>query len=149
MKSSRFSLFAYSIIFLISLSLRVSLALVNREADDNHMFPVRNIMLTNSLPTKAAGGESFQPKLYHYTVARLAKLEGINPWNKNGLMLMGQLINFIAGLIIVLVAFMLIKYFPVGNEKLKLLTFGLVALSPSLIRINSQASNDTFVILLS
>jgi len=38
---------------------------------------------------------------------------------------------------------------PVTNKWLKLLAFGLVALNPALIAINSQATNDTFAILFS
>jgi 4-amino-4-deoxy-L-arabinose transferase-like glycosyltransferase len=58
-----------------------------------------------------------------------------------------ELINFTAGLITMLVVGILISRLPLKNETLKVLSFGLVALNPKLIGINSHATNDTFVIL--
>ena len=64
------------IIFLVSISLRLTFALFNREANDNHMCVARAIMLTNKFPKREACEESFQPKLYHYVVAKMAKEVG-------------------------------------------------------------------------
>lgn len=148
-KLSKPFLFAYAGIFCISFILRLSLALVNRDFNDNHIYVARLIMLTHKLPTQDDAWEAYQPKLYHYIVAMFAERLNVSPWNKNGLILTGQFINFFAGLIILFIALTLIRTLPLANERLKLIAFGLAALNPGLIAINSQATNDTFVILFS
>jgi len=113
------------------------------------MFVVRFIMLTNKLPKKDAGGESFQPKLYHYVVAKVAKEMGVRAKDKNSLIVTGQMINFLAGTILLICVWIFIQRLSIGNQNIKLLTFAFVAFNPTLLGINGQATNDTFVILFS
>lgn len=147
MSSQKIISAGYILIFFVATSLRLALALTNRESNDNHIFPVRFIMLTNKLPSIDQQGESYQPKLYYYIIARVAKIEKINPGDKNGLILIGQMVNCIAGIVIVSTVFMLIKDLQAIRGEFKLIAFALAALNPDLIAINGQATNDTFVIL--
>jgi hypothetical protein len=113
------------------------------------MEVVNIILVTHRLPTMQDCGECVQPKLFHFTVAKI--IEGLGLANASYLtrILVVQLINFLAGVLVLIIIGLLIKDLPVKNEKLKLFAFSLVALNPALIGINSQATNDTFAILFS
>ena len=139
----------FLIVFLVSLLLRLGLTLVNRQANDSHMQVVTLILQTNKLPLWKDCGECIQPKLYHYTAAMAIEGLGLAQANISTLWLVGQLVNFFAGMITVLIAWIFIIKLPFKNDLLKLLAFALTALNPALIGINGQATNDTFVILFS
>jgi len=139
----------FLVVFLVSILLRLGLTLVNRQANDSHMAVVSLILKTHSLPLWQDCGECIQPKLYHYTVAMAIEGLGLAQANISTLWLVGQLVNFIAGTITVIIAWIFIKKLPFKNDLLKLLAFALTALNPALIGINGQATNDTFVILFS
>lgn len=137
------------LVFLVAVLLRLGMTLWNRESNDDHITPIRLIMLTNKLPKGGRSVESYQPKLYHYTVAKLARLIGVSPSDENGLILTAQGINFVAGVLIVAVTWLFVSQLPIEDPRLKIWTFSLAALNPSLIGISAQATNDTFVILFS
>ena len=88
-------------------------------------------------------------KLFHYTAAKILQITGADRLSQNNMILAVELINFLAGLVTLAVVEALIRRTPIKSETLKLLGFGLIALNPGLIGINSQATNDTFVILFS
>ena len=67
------------VVFIVGTALRVSLALVNREANDDHMTVVRMIRTTGQLPTKADCWECFQPKLFHRTAAAALDMAHVPP----------------------------------------------------------------------
>jgi Dolichyl-phosphate-mannose-protein mannosyltransferase len=136
-------------VFLISLLLRLGLTLVNRAANDSHMEVVSIILKTNKLPTMQDCGECLQPKLYHYTTALVIEALGLAHADVSTLWLVGQMINFVAGLIALAIVWIFLVSIPFKNNLLKLLAFALTALNPALIGINAQATNDTFVILFS
>jgi hypothetical protein len=139
----------FLVVFLLSVLLRLGLTLVNRQANDDHMEVVSIILMTHRLPTMQDCGECVQPKLFHFTVAKI--IEGLGLANAPHVthVLVAQLINFLAGVIILIIIWLLIKDLPFKSEKLKLLAFSLAALNPALIGINAQATNDTFAILFS
>ncbi len=139
----------FLVVFIISLLLRLGLTLVNREANDSHMEVVSLILMTNKLPTMQDCGECLQPKLFHYTAAMVIKALGLAQADIGILWLVAQLINFVAGMVTLSVVFIFLKNLPFKNDLLKFLAFALAALNPALIGINSQATNDTFVILFS
>jgi len=69
---------------------------------------------------------------------------GLAHANVSILWLVAQLVNFVAGTITFIIAWIFIKKLPFKNDLLKLLAFALTALNPALIGINAQATNDTF-----
>ena len=110
---------------------------------------IQLILKTNRLPEKADCWECYQPKLFHYTSAEFLRLTGLENTNMGAMILAVELVNTVAGLITLLVIGLFLQRLPGKNGLLKVLAFGLLALNPSLIGINSQATNDTFAILFS
>jgi len=72
---------------------------------------------------------------------------GVARTDISALWLTAQMVNFVAGMITLIIAWIFIKGLPFKNNLLKLLAFALTALNPALLGINAQATNDTFVIL--
>lgn len=142
-------------VFLLSTGLRLALVRYNREANDNHMVVARSILGTDRLPTKQDCDECFQPKLYHLTIAFALRATGLadeTPLYSSNYyrqVLVGELVNFLAGLATIAFGWRFIRKLLVKHNSLKLLAFALLALNPALIGINSQATNDTFAILFS
>jgi 4-amino-4-deoxy-L-arabinose transferase-like glycosyltransferase len=137
----------FIVLFVLSLTLRLGLAVVNREANDNHMEVVRMIMETRRLPIMFECRECFHPKLFYGTAAALLQSFGIA--DPTAQIVFVQLLIVAAGMMTLAIIYKFIKAYPSENELLKLAAFALVALNPKLIAINSQASNDTFAILFS
>ncbi len=137
------------VIFLLSVALRLGMVSFNRQANDDHMQVIGLIIKSGTLPDKGNCWECYQPKLFHFTAAMLLQITGADRLSQDAMILVVELVNFLAGLVTVAAAGALINRLPVKSETLKLLSFGLVALNPTLIGINSQVTNDTFVILFS
>lgn len=121
----------------------------NRQSNDDHVQVMELILKTNRLPEKADCSECFQPKLFHYSVAKLLRRTGLEHIKRDEMILVVELVNFAAGLLTLLVVGFFIYRWPGKSQLLKVLAFGLVALNPTLIGINSQATNDSFAILFS
>lgn len=139
-----------AIIFASSILPRFGLALYNREANDPHMPVVRYIMRNNNLPDKTECWECFQPKLFHYTIAKILSFLRLDSGQDGDAQkVVVQLINFLAGLTILIVAWIFVGNLSGVPERLKILGFALLAFNPQLIGINSQVTNDTFLILFS
>ncbi len=139
----------FVIVAIASLSLRLALVWYNRQSNDNHMQVVQLMLASSRLPQKQDCWECFQPKLFHFTVTKVVQGLGLTSLSPNGLTLVAEIINLLAGLITVAIVWAFISHLPSKNKWLKLFAFGLVALNPELIAINSQATNDTFAILFS
>jgi hypothetical protein len=137
------------LIFLLSAGLRLGLVLFNRESNDNHFEVIQLILKTNRLPEKADCWECYQPKLFHYASAAFLRLTGLEKTNPGSMILAVELLNYTAGLITLLVIGLFLYRLPGENGFLRVIIFGIVALNPGLIGINSQATNDTFAILFS
>src|SRR5208337_2496500 len=133
------------LIFIISVSLRVVLATVNKGyANDDHLKVSSLILETGKIPRPYDCWECNQQKFYHVTVAKLWNFLQLNTDKER--FMSAQLINAIAGIFTILICWLFIKKQPFKDAN-KLLCFSLVALNPGLIAINAQASNDSFVIL--
>ena len=65
---------ASRVVLVVAVLLRLSLAVVNHEANDDHMQVIRIIRATGQLPLKPDCGECFQPKLFHATAAARDRL---------------------------------------------------------------------------
>ncbi len=130
----------------VGVLLRLYLAVVNREANDDHLSVIRIIAFQHHLPRLREAWEGFQPKLYHVSVAMLWIL---SPWQSStARILIAQLVACAAGiatLFIVRAALIRREVSP----PIRLLAFALVALNPSLIGLSAQATNDSFVIMFS
>jgi|GEM_PF-4889979 hypothetical protein len=137
------------IIFLISAGLRLGMVVFNRKSNDDHFTVIQLILNTKRLPEKADCWECYQPKLFHYTAAKFLQLTGLENTNPSSMILAVEMLNYTAGLITILVIRLFLYRLPDKNGLLKVIAFGLVALNPGLIGINSQATNDTFAILFS
>lgn len=139
----------YTTIFLLllalALSLRLGMALVNLEANDDHMQVVRMILETRQFPVMGECRECFHPKLFYMSVVSLLQIFQVIDVKQQ--IVFAQLLNFLASSITLFIIARFIQEYPSGNEPLKLSVFALVALNPKFIAVNSQASNDTFAIL--
>ena len=143
--------YKYWFLFIFGLAtlLRFSLVLFNREANDAHEEVARLIIQTGRLPQRDDCWECFQPKLYHLTFAGMLDTLGMAKSPAYQQNIVGQFVNFIAGTITLIIVYLFLRELTEFHDKLKLIAFSLVALNPALIGINSQATNDTFVILFS
>jgi hypothetical protein len=139
----------YVSVFGLAALLRFSLVLFNREANDAHETVASLILQTGRLPLKDDCWECFQPKLYHLVFAKSLQITGLegNPGYQQNVA--GQAVNFLAGMATLAIVYAFITGLAHFDDKAKVFSFALVALNPSLVGINSQATNDSFVILLS
>lgn len=131
-------------VFALGALLRLYLALVNREANDDHLSVIRIIAFKHHLPRLREAWEGFQPKLYHVSVATLWNL---SPWDSPTVrVLIAQLVSCAAGIATLLVVRQALIRRGV-SPPIRLLAFAFVALNPALIGLNAQATNDSFVIM--
>jgi len=134
------------IIFITAIALRIALSLVNLEANDDHMQVCRIIANQGHLPVAEECEECFHPKLFHTIVAIGINLGHLSDWKAQTRL--AQLISCLAGVLTIALCY----YFLAGQSllgRVKLLTFAMVALNPSLIAINAQATNDSLAIFFS
>jgi len=133
-------------VFAVGVLLRLYLAVVNREANDDHLTVIRIIASDHHLPRLREAWEGFQPKLYHVSVAMLWNL---SPWQSStARVLIAQLVACAAGVATLFIVREALIRRGVSPPT-RLLAFALVALNPALIGLNAQATNDSFVILFS
>lgn len=144
-KKEIYKIFIISV-FLIAGALRISLAIVNREANDDHFQVVKIIKNEGRLPTYSECWEGFQPKLYHSVIAVLCKC--IPSGHMPICIIMTQLLNCAAGMITIYIVWSFLRNLAAA-EWVKLVCLSFVALNPDLIGINAQATNDSFVIMFS
>jgi Dolichyl-phosphate-mannose-protein mannosyltransferase len=131
-------------VFVIGVSLRVLLAIVNADANDAHLPVIRIIAFENRFPEKSEVWEAFQPKLYHATVAVIWKL-----WPTTSMWVLtrlAQAVSCTAGIATLVVVLVFLRRLSL-SPRVRFLVFALVALNPELIGISAQATNDAFVIL--
>jgi len=147
MQRNRTLQFLFFVIFLLSTTLRFTLAIVNREANDDHLEVVRMIMQEKRLPGIDDCLECFHPKLFHYTLALIFQAVGIEINDVTSQTVLAQLLNAFLGTVLILILWIFLQSLPIENETLKLIAFSLVAFNPNLIGINAQATNDTLAIL--
>ncbi|MBN2119524.1 MAG: glycosyltransferase family 39 protein [Candidatus Omnitrophica bacterium] len=134
------------LVFVISILLRISLSLVNQEANDDHFEVIDFIKQQAIFPDPVQCWECSQPKLYHSFAAACLKFFPLH--SRRSQVVFSQLVSCFAGIITIYIVWLFIKSQNV-SDKLKFICFSLVALNPRLIAINVQAANDSFVILFS
>jgi Dolichyl-phosphate-mannose-protein mannosyltransferase len=136
----------YPTLLIVGLSalLRYALALVNREANDPHLGVVDIILRESRLPHAGEAWESFQPKLFHWTMAQGIRLLGLNTVDAQKVFI--QLMNTTAGLVVLLCIIFFLRRLSI-SEPVRLWSLALIAFNPAFIAIDAQATNDAFVIL--
>ena len=131
-------------ILIAAMAVRVALALVNRQANDDHLQVAHLILQLQRLPVRSDCWECFQPKLYH---ASLAGLFYLLPWlSSTQQIVLSQLINVVAGGLTLLIIWRFLVWQVAGPMQRSAL-LALLAFNPALSGINAQATNDSFAIL--
>ncbi len=130
-------------IFLLTIGLRFGLAIVNREANDNHIVIIKRLL--DGLPVDRDNCvQCFHPKLYYYIVFQISKMLSIS--SESGLIILSQMTNVVVGILTLGFVWLHIKK-QLLSDKLKYLLFLLVSVNPDFIGINAQGTNDSIVIL--
>ena len=133
-------------VLLLAVALRVALALVNTDANDNHLVVVQIIVDENRIPALPDAFQAYHAKLYHLAIALLWKLSPTD--SPYVLIRIAQFFNTFLGVWTLLAIRRWLEEMQV-SEAVRTIVFALVALNPGLIAIHSQATNDTLVIWLS
>jgi hypothetical protein len=139
----------FVIVFLLSAILHLSLALVNRQAFDDHVGVINLILKTDRLPETPDCEECFQPKLFYSIAVVAMQVAHVNIAHQNSVIIATQLINFVAGEIVLLLIYLFMRQKQLANQWTGLIAFVLLAFNPALTAANGMASNDTFAILFS
>ena len=132
--------------FSLALILRISLAWVNQDANDNHHQAVQKMIETNSLTSYIDCAQCYHPKLFHITVAIFQETFNINEFKSQ--MRIGQFINVFMGFFFLMILWQFIKY-QKWRPIIQILVFAIIAFNPKLVAINAQYTNDTFVFTFS
>jgi Dolichyl-phosphate-mannose-protein mannosyltransferase len=147
MQKNRTTQFLFFVVFFLSTLLRVTLAIVNREANDNHLEVVGIIMQEKRLPGIDDCLECFHPKLFHYILALIFETLGLEVNDVTSQTILAQLLNAGLGTILILIIWNFLQSLSIENDSLRLIAFSLIAFNPNLIGINAQVTNDTLAIL--
>jgi len=134
------------LIFVIAAAilLRLILCIINHESNDNHVEVVSIMADRHIVPEKQDCWSCFQPKLYYYINMKLVGWLHIK--SEKGRIKVMQSTNFLCSLIILFFLFRFIsKHIPAGH--LRTVVFAMFALSPPLMGISVQATNDTMAIM--
>lgn len=127
-----------------ALLLRVGLAFVNRQANDDHVEVVRWMLEHGRLPFKGDCWECYQPKLYHLAVAGIVRLFGLHEVARQTIA--GQLVNVALGAATLLLFARFLRRLPLDAIARRAL-FAALAFQPRLLSTHVQATNDALVIL--
>ncbi len=130
-------------ILFISLGLRLVLAFINRQANDDHM-EVINWIVSKGIPQKNDCGICYQPKFFYVISADI--LTNLSIESSIHRIIAIQLFNALLGFFTIIFFWKFIDKQPF-KDSTKLLLFAFFAFNPCLTAINIQATNDTLVIL--
>jgi hypothetical protein len=125
-----------------SIVLRVWLAVVNRDANDDHMSVAGYIVSNGKLPHMGDCFECFQALLYHSLVARTIQVLGLTG-RYDTYHSIGQVYALLAGLV-TLAAGALLIVDATADARLRLRALALFACNPALVTLSVQATNDSF-----
>ncbi|MEI8358218.1 MAG: hypothetical protein WCH13_07015 [Deltaproteobacteria bacterium] len=136
----------------IGIGLRLLLALVNREANDNHVAVISLIADKHSLPPLEACWACYHAKLYHLVCAVLVNLLGLR--QAGARTVLAQLVSVAAGTGTLLVLRRFLRDRAALDDsalaaRAGFWGFTLLALAPDMVGIDAQATNDSAVIFLS
>src|SRR5262249_18566900 len=115
-------------IFACGVILRVALALVNDQANDDHMKVIKIMAYENRIPENYEAGEAFQPKLYHATVAALLKIG--RPQTAQLETILAQLISCAAGILALLLAYRFFMSEIEISKIIRFIAFSLLSFNP-------------------
>ena len=132
------------VVLAVGIALRLYLTVVNAEANDDHLTVIRIIADEHRLPRLNDAWEGFQPKLYHAVVALLWKLSPLQSLSVR--IRLAQLVACAAGIATLFVVHHGLRHRNL-TARVRVLALALVALNPTLIGLNAQATNDSLVIL--
>jgi hypothetical protein len=127
--------------FFVAMGLRIVLAFLNTEANDDHITVIRWIAERHSLPAREDCWSCYHLKFYHILAAGIYSLFGA----REGIIAV-QLFNVVLGFFILLLSWKFIDRQAISSQWKKF-SFALLALNPCLIGINIQITNDTLEIL--
>lgn len=131
------------IILIVSFTLRLTLAFLNTDANDNHIDVISWILDKHELPEKNDCWSCYQPKLYYILCASMIKLFHVNQLINR--IIASQIINAIFGLFTLILCWKFIKKQDV-EASVKIITFAFFAFNPCLTAVNIQGTNDTLSI---
>ena len=132
-------------ILIVATFLRFSLAVVNRESNDNHMEVIQRLLSGQSVD-KDDCLECFHPKLYYSLSSFLIRAFSID--DDVDQVIFTQSMNALVGSLTLIFIWKFIQHYQI-SKTVKHLVFALWAFNPTYIGIHGQASNDALVILLS
>jgi hypothetical protein len=131
-------------ILCVAVLMRLCGMVLNTEANDDHMSVIKVIAYEHRIPADNELWQSYQPKLYHGTVAALFTL--LPKLSDSWLVRIAQSVSCTAGILTLLILYSAIRRLPVA-PRIQHLTFALTALNPKMIATSIQVTNDAFVIL--
>jgi hypothetical protein len=131
------------VVLTIGVLLRLYLTVVNAEANDDHLTIIGIIADEHRLPRLHDAWEGFQPKLYHVLVATLWKLSPLQSATVR--IRLAQLVACAAGVATLFVVRRALERRTISAQ-VRVIALALVALNPTLIGLNAQATNDSLVI---
>lgn len=123
---------------------RLWLSIVNDESADDHAI-VANMIRRNGWlpPASSLCMECSHAKLYHYTLALFLTLFDAGG---DAVKLIGNLLNFVAGMALLLVLYRFVRRAPF-SPPVRVLGVAFIAFNASLVGIFAQTTNDGFCIL--
>lgn len=135
-------------VFIVASLLRLILCSYNKVANDNHLevstFFLQGLSQGYFPPEFQSCWECYHAKLYHYVCALLFHFFKVE--SELTQILIAQYLNAGAGVFTLIVIYAFLKQLPIA-WLVRVCAFTLVALNPSFIAINIQATNDSFAIL--
>jgi hypothetical protein len=131
---------------IVSAIARGWLALVNRSSADDHAL-VAHLIRRNGWepPPASACWTCSHAKLYHYVLAVAYEYIAQGP---DASLLIGNLVNFVAGTVVLVLLYVYARRQPV-SPTVRVLAVAYMSLNPALVSIFSQTTNDGFCILFS
>lgn len=131
-------------VVVVGITLRLVLAWVNSDANDDHLPVITTIVEENRIPELKEHWQSYHPKFYHLTSAMVWKVLPSDSFVTR--VRSAQFVSALAGIGTVAAIYYLLTIAG-SNYYGKLIAIAFVSLNPRLISINAQATNDSFVIL--
>jgi hypothetical protein len=131
-------------ILCVAVLLRLGGMVLNTEANDDHMTVIRVMAYEHRIPAVGEYWESYQPKLYHGTVALIFAL--LPKLSDSWLVRIAQGVSCTAGILTLLLLYSAVRRLPVA-PRIQQLSYALTALNPKMLATSIQATNDAFVIL--
>ena len=126
-------------------ALRLALALVNRQANDNHLQVVQYIAAYHSFPKPGVFWESYQPQLYHLIVAVLWQYLTFGSYT--ALILTANLVSCAAGIATLILLYRGLQGWQLPGW-LQVLGLALVCFNSKMIGLSGEATNDALAIAL-